>query len=121
FLGDSLRTLGARNGSYVIRILTGDLRIGLKEGLLEEAIGAAFDADLDQIKAANMLTGDIGEVAVLAQERRLESATVKLFRPVKSMLAIPEPSAEAVWARVQSDFQTGTAFAEWKYDGIRAQ
>jgi DNA ligase 1 len=121
FLGDWLGTLGAKNGSYIIRIMTGDLRIGLKEGLLEEAIGAAFGADLDQIKAANMLTGDIGEVAVLAKERRLESATLKLFRPVKSMLAIPEPSAEAVWARVHSDFQTGTAFAEWKFDGIRAQ
>jgi DNA ligase 1 len=121
FLADWLRILGAQNGSYAIRIMTGDLRIGLKEGLLEEAIGAAFEAGLDQIKEANMLTGDIGEVAVLAKEHRLESAALTLFRPAKSMLAIPEPSAEAIWDRVQSDFQSRTAFAEWKYDGIRAQ
>jgi DNA ligase 1 len=121
FLGEWLRILGAQNGSYVIRIMTGDLRVGLKEGLLEEAIGAAFDANLDQIRAANMLTGDIGEVSVLAKANQLELATLRLFRPVKLMLAIPEPSAEAIWARVQSDFPSGTAFAEWKYDGIRAQ
>ncbi|HWY92106.1 MAG TPA: ATP-dependent DNA ligase [Chthoniobacterales bacterium] len=121
FLGDWLRILGAQNGSYAIRILTGDLRIGLKEGLLEEAIAAAFELSLDQVKEANMLTGDIGEVALLARENRLESAILKLFRPAKSMLAIPESSAAAIWNRVISAFQSKTALAERKYDGIRAQ
>ena len=121
FLGDWLRNLGAHNGSYAIRIMTGDLRIGLKEGLLEEAIGAAFEADLDRIREANMLTGNIGEVAVLAKKNQLESVTLTLFRPAKSMLAIPEPSAEAIWDRILSDFKAKTALAEWKYDGIRAQ
>jgi DNA ligase-1 len=121
FLGAWLRILGAQNGSYTIRILTGDLRIGLKEGLLEEAIAAAFEVSLDQVTEANMLTGDIGEVALLAKENKLESATLELFRPVKSMLAIPEPSARAIWDRVISNFQSRGALAEWKYDGIRAQ
>jgi len=120
-LGDWLRILGAQNGSYAIRILTGDLRIGLKEGLLEESIGAAFAVSLDQVKEANMLIGDIGEVAVLARENRLGSASLTLFRPAKSMLAIPEPSARAIWDRVVADFHSKTAIAEWKYDGIRAQ
>src|SRR5215831_1521739 len=102
-LGDWLRILGAQNGSYAIRILTGDLRIGLKEGLLEESIGAAFAVSLDQVKEANMVIGDIGEVAVLARENRLGSATLTLFRPAKSMLAIPEPSARAIWDRVVAD------------------
>ncbi len=88
---------------------------------MEEAIAAAFEVSLDQVKEANMLTGDIGEVALLARENRLESAILKLFRPAKSMLAIPEPSATAIWNRVISDFQSKTALAERKYDGIRAQ
>ena len=52
--------LDAREGQYVVKILTGDLRIGLREGLVEEAIAAAFDAPLDDVKEANMLLGDIG-------------------------------------------------------------
>ena len=121
FLADWLRVLGSDNGSYIIRILTGDLRIGLKEGLLEEAIAAAFEVNLDRVKEANMLTGDIGEVALLAKKNQLESASLIFFRPAKSMLAIPEPSATAIWERVTSDFPSRTAITESKYDGIRAQ
>jgi DNA ligase-1 len=120
-LADWLRTIDAECGSYIVRILTGDLRIGLKEGLLEEAIAAAFGARLEQVKEVNMLTGDIGETAQLAKTDRLFTANLTLFRPVRSMLAIPEPSAETVWNRVQSEFTAQTALAEAKYDGIRAQ
>jgi DNA ligase-1 len=120
-LTDWLRTIDAECGSYIVRIMTGDLRIGLKEGLLEEAIAAAFRARLEQVKEVNMLTGDIGETAQLAKTDRLSTANLRLFRPVRSMLAIPEPSAEAVWNRVQSEFTAQTALAEAKYDGIRAQ
>jgi DNA ligase 1 len=120
-LADWLRTLGPECGSYVVRIMTGDLRIGLKEGLLEEAIASAFAARPEQVKEANMLTGDLGETARLAKIKALSAAKLTLFRPVRSMLAIPEPSAETIWARVQSEFRAKTALAESKYDGIRAQ
>jgi DNA ligase 1 len=116
-----LRTMGPECGSYIVRILTGDLRIGLKEGLLEEAIAAAFGAPLEQVKEVNMLTGDIGETAQLARTNRLTAANLTLFRPVKSMLAIPEPSAETIWNRVRAEFTAQTGLAEAKYDGIRAQ
>jgi len=120
-LTDWLRTAGPDCGSYIVRILTGDLRIGLKEGLLEEAIAAAFGARLDQVKEANMLTGDVGATARLAKANQLSAANLTLFRPVRSMLAIPEPSAESIWARVRSEFTAQAALAEAKYDGIRAQ
>jgi DNA ligase-1 len=120
-LTDWLRTIDPECGSYIVRILTGDLRIGLKEGLLEEAIAAAFGASLEQVKEVNMLTGDIGETALLAKTDRLSTANLTSFRPVRSMLAIPEPSAKAVWNRVQSEFTAQTALSEAKYDGIRAQ
>ena len=53
---------------YVVKILTGDLRIGLREGLVEEAIARAFDAPLDDVKEANMFLGDIGQTALLARD-----------------------------------------------------
>src|SRR6266536_2666346 len=46
---------------YVVKIIGGDLRIGLKESLVEEAIARAFEAPLEQVKRANMLLGDLGE------------------------------------------------------------
>jgi len=49
---------------YVVKIMTGDLRIGLKESLVEEAVAKAYDARLAQIQRANMLLGDIGEPEV---------------------------------------------------------
>src|ERR1051326_1832391 len=72
--------LSAREGQYVVKILTGDLRIGLREGLVEEAIASAFAAPLDEVKEANMLLGDLGATAVLASKGELQRAELSLFR-----------------------------------------
>jgi DNA ligase 1 len=117
-LQQRLARLSAREGQYVVKILTGDLRIGLREGLVEEAIAAAFSAPLDEVKEANMLLGDIGAAAVLAARGELHRAELSLFRPIKSMLASPEPTAEAIWARFPG---AETVYVEDKFDGIRAQ
>jgi DNA ligase 1 len=95
-----LARLIAREGEYVVKILSGDLRIGLREGLVEEAIAKAFAAPLDEVKEANMLLGDIGRTAVLAKRQELHRAELTLFRPIKCMLASPEPTAEAIWKRL---------------------
>lgn len=121
-----LAKISAREGQYVIKILTGDLRIGLREGLVEEAIASAFDAPLDDVKEANMLLGDIGETALLALKGELQRAELSLFRPIKCMLASPEPTAEAIWARFANESAAATAtaitvYVEDKFDGIRAQ
>ena len=121
---------------YLIKILTGDLRIGLKEGLVEEAIAKAFESPLDQVKQVNLLVGNIGETAVLAAHRQLPAVTLLPFRPVKYMLASPEETAADIWKRVR-DWHSPPSTAEalplevpaapitvWvedKYDGIRAQ
>jgi len=127
-LQQRLAKVSAREGQYVVKILTGDLRIGLREGLVEEAIASAFDAPLDDVKEANMLLGDIGATAVLALRGELRSAELSLFRPIKCMLASPEPTAEAIWARfaIQPEKNhvnnsTATLYVEDKFDGIRAQ
>jgi len=133
-LQNGLARLSAREGQYVVKILTGDLRVGLREGLVEEAIARAFNAPLDQVKEANMLLGDIGRTAVLARNNDLHRAELSLFRPIKCMLASPEPTAESIWKRfvdvnvVASVVDRGpasttpaTVYVEDKFDGIRAQ
>jgi len=120
-LAEWLHHSNALNGSYIIRILTGDLRIGLKEGLVEDSVARAFSRSAEEVREAHMLTGDIGETAVLARRDLLATAKIALFRPVMSMLAIPEPTAEAAAERLKHDFAATPAFAEQKFDGIRAQ
>ena len=116
----------------MVKILTGDLRIGLREGLVEEAIAKAFDVPLKEVKHANMLLGDIGRTALLAFRKELNRAELSMFRPIKCMLATPEPSADAVWSRFIEakssaiDRQPGSStqdrvYVEDKFDGIRAQ
>ena len=100
---------------YIIKIMTGDLRIGLKESLVEEAIGKAYAATLGEVQRANMLLGDIGETLRLAAEGKLAEAKMRMFHPLGFMLASPIDSAEEGLSYFVE------AAVEDKYDGIRAQ
>src|SRR3954471_21946728 len=100
---------------YIIKIMTGDLRIGLKESLVEEAIAKAFAALVKDVQRANMLLGDVGESLKLAAEGRLSEAKMRLFHPIGFMLASPAENAEDALSYFQN------AWVEDKYDGIRAQ
>ncbi len=117
-LCERLKRLAAFEAEFLVRITTGDLRLGLKEGLIEEAIAAACDVETGAVREANMLLGDIGQTALLARRNALGEATLTMFRPLKCMLASPEDSAEAIWKRAGS---AGSVWLEDKYDGIRAQ
>ena len=117
-LAQALAEMPAVAAGYLVRILTGDLRIGLKEGLLEDAVAKAFNQEPAALRDAHMLLGDIGRTALLARENRLSEAELTLFQPVKFMLASPEPDSAAVWQRLG---KTGVVWLEDKLDGIRAQ
>ena len=101
---------------YVVKVLGGDLRIGLREGLVEAAIARAFDRPLDDVKWAGMLVGDVGRLAGLARDDALGSAALALFHPLKFMLASPAEDAAEIIARLGPE-----VWVEDKYDGIRAQ
>jgi DNA ligase-1 len=100
---------------YIVKIMTGDLRIGLKESLVEEAIAKAFGGTLGEVQRANMLLGHIGETLKLAVANQLGAAKMRLFHPLGFMLASPAESAEEALSYFQN------ALVEDKYDGIRAQ
>lgn len=112
-----LQHLSASAGSWLVRLMTTELRMGSKEGLIEEAVAAAFETNADEVREAAMLCGDIGQAAVLAREKRLHEATPRPFVPIKVMLASPEETAADIWERLD----TPEVWLEDKYDGIRAQ
>ena len=113
---DTLGALGPDEARYFAKLLGGELRIGLKEAQVEEAIGRAFGRTLSAVRHANLLRGDVGEVAVLARHDLLDQATLALFHPLGFMLAQPLPTAGDIVATMPSPF-----VIEDKYDGIRAQ
>ena len=113
---DLFRFLTPAEAQYVVKIITGDLRIGLKENTVEEAIAKAFDRPADAVRRANMVLGDIGETAVLAKRGELDQLSLAMFRPVKFMLATPAETEDEIFATF-----TGPFYVEDKYDGIRGQ
>ncbi|MBA2720157.1 MAG: ATP-dependent DNA ligase [Chloroflexi bacterium] len=100
----------------IVKVLSGELRIGLREGLVDAAIAKAFDRPLDAVKWAGMLTGDIGVLAELARDDRLADASLVLFHPIKFMLASPAEDGSEIVKRLGVP-----VWVEDKYDGIRAQ
>jgi DNA ligase 1 len=115
-LEDLLGRASRAVAKYIIKIVTGDLRIGLKESLVEEAIAQAFARPPEEVRRAHMLTGDMGTTLRLAAAGELASARLRLFHPIGFMLASPAETP----AEVMENFPTGV-LVEDKYDGIRAQ
>jgi DNA ligase-1 len=101
---------------YLIKLLAGDLRIGLREGLVEDAVARAFNQSLSDVAYANMLLGDIGETAVRARASDLRDVEMRLFHPIKFMLATPAADLTDIARTMPEQFEV-----EDKFDGIRAQ
>ena len=120
-LANAFARASAGDVKYIVKIITGDLRIGSKESLVEEAIAKAFDQPLAEVRRANMMTGDIGETLSLAAEKKLARAVVRLFHPMGFMLAAPVESADDLFDEKPGDSDAPAMLVEEKYDGIRAQ
>lgn len=121
--GEALRSLleelGPEEAWIVAKIIAAELRIGLREGLVEDALAKAFGVKGAEIRRAHQLTGDLGRVALGAKTGTLEGLAIQLFSPVKAMLASAETTAEALLARMAREGED--LWIEDKLDGIRAQ
>ena len=115
-LSGALRSLAPLAAKYLVKIITGDLRIGLREGLVEEALAAASGRSLEAIREAHLLAGDLPAVVLAAFADTLADIALRVFHPLQFMLASPEPTAEALLARLGAP-----VWLEDKYDGIRCQ
>ncbi|HEY6883579.1 MAG TPA: ATP-dependent DNA ligase [Nitrososphaeraceae archaeon] len=101
---------------YLIKIINGETRIGLTEGLVEIAVSKAFDQDLKHVRDAMLFSGDISKVSLLAKRNLLHTALIKPLSPISYMLADVMLTAEEIIKYYQKPL-----ICEYKYDGIRAQ
>jgi DNA ligase I, ATP-dependent (dnl1) len=115
-LQERLSRLPPSAAKYLIKIITGDLRIGLKEGLVEEAVALSSGRPLEAVREAHMLCGDIPAVVRAARSDKLDTISLRVFHPLQFMLASPEPTADAILERMPP-----SVWLEEKYDGIRCQ
>jgi DNA ligase-1 len=105
-----------REVAYVVKILTGDLRIGLREGLVLDAVAKAFDCDPNSVRRAAMAAGDVGAVAEAARSGGLDAIAVRYGAPIGFMLASP-----IAFGSDYGELAAGSWLVEDKFDGVRAQ
>lgn len=113
-----LSSASGTEAKYITRTITEELRIGVGEGIIRDAISQAFQVDKEVTERAHMLTNDLGLVAEVAKtegKEGLEKLSLTPGKPVKPMLAQLSPGIE------ESIIEMGEAICETKYDGIRMQ
>jgi DNA ligase 1 len=117
---------------YLVKLITGDMRTGVKQSLVEEAIaetwpspGRNFSSQAAAVRRASMLLGNLPQVVKLAAQGRLDQARMTLFHPIGFMLASPVQSVDEAISRVSEETNEEASNQGWqledKYDGIRAQ
>ena len=119
---------GALEVKYLLKLMSGDMRIGVKQSLVEEAIAVAANADVSTVRNAVMLEADLAGAVKRAFAGTLGEARMRLFHPLGFMLASPVETPEEAVARfggkaIEGEGDAGSieAFLEDKYDGMRAQ
>jgi DNA ligase 1 len=118
---------------YLLKLMLGDMRIGVKESLVEEAIAVAASSEerpvsVAAVRNAVMLEADLSGAVRRAFDGTLGEARMRLFHPLGFMLASPVDTPEEAVERFVTDKGANTdgaatieAFLEDKYDGMRAQ
>src|SRR6202162_5331162 len=116
-LASLLQRLDAESARFFIKIISGEMRIGLSEGLVEAAIAEAFNVRITQVKRVHLITGDMGETAVRCRHKQFDTTTVTLFQPMRFMLASPVETPAEAFERMGAT----SVWTEEKYDGVRCQ
>jgi DNA ligase-1 len=104
---------------YLVKVIYQEMRHGVSEGIMLDAVAKAAGVKTRLVRRANQLWGDLGEVALVALtegEAGLKKATVRLFRPLKPMLAQTAGDLVEAFERYE-----GRLALEYKLDGARVQ
>lgn len=114
-LVDLLRSLSPVEAKYLIKLVTGDMRTGVKQSLVEEAIAAATDREVAEVRQAGMLLGDLAQVVELARRDALSTARFRMFHPLGFMLATPAANAEEAYSRFASEVREELTVTRTEY------
>jgi len=119
-LSDLLGHASPREARYIVRMVVGKMRLGVADMTIIDALASTFatKADRDRVERAYNVCSDLGEVArVVAAKglKGLDEIHLKLFRPIRAMLAERLETLEAILERMDK------AALEYKYDGLRVQ
>ena len=94
-----LRRATPLEAKYLLKLMLGDMRIGVKQSLVEEAIAEAAGAEVGAVRHAVMLEADLGRAVERAFAGTLEEARMTLFHPLGFMLASPVETPEEAFER----------------------
>jgi DNA ligase 1 len=119
-LSELLSIAQPREAKYIVRLVVGTMRLGVADMTIVDALAATFatKADRDRVERAYNVSSDLGEVArvLVAQGLAgLDSIHLKLFRPIRAMLAERMEALKEIFDRL------GRCALEYKYDGLRVQ
>jgi len=110
-LTDLLTRATPVEAKYLIKLMLGDMRIGVKQPLVEEAIAVAAEASVSEVRNAVMLQADLARATEMAFAKTLHEARMRLFHPLGFMLASPvETPEEAVerFAKIPTESDAST-------------
>lgn len=94
-----LRRAAPLEAKYLLKLMLGDMRIGVKQSLVEEAIAVAAGAEVAAVRHAVMLEADLSRAVERAFAGTLAEARMRLFHPLGFMLASPVETPEEAVAR----------------------
>src|SRR2546426_2474276 len=119
-LSDLLGTATPREAKYIVRMVVGQMRLGVADMTIVDALAATFatKAVRGRVERAYNVSSDLGEVARMLASKGLDGLDeihLKLFRPIRAMLAERLETLEEIFIRM------GKAALEYKYDGLRVQ
>ena len=98
-LSPLLARCSALECKYTLKLISGDMRIGVKQSLVEEAVAQAYAREVAEVRHAGMLLGSLPETVERAAAGTLAEARMRLFHPLGFMLASPVDSVEEAVAR----------------------
>ena len=119
-LSELLGNATPREAKYIVRMVIGQMRLGVADMTIVDALAATFAtrADRGRVERAYNVSSDLGEVARVLASKGIDGLNeihLKLFRPIRAMLAERLETLEEIFERMRK------AALEYKYDGLRVQ
>ncbi len=112
-VSELLAHASGKEARYIVRIVIGDMRIGVAAGIVRDAIANAFEKDKKDVERSYNFLADYGKVALLAKSNKLDDAGIELGSPIRVMLAERAPDLRTALSKFDEPV------LEWKYDGFR--